>query len=65
MAIPQHLREFARLDVDCLVIGAIDRVELWSPAEWATKVEPSEGLLTDEDETAPAPASAPRATEEV
>jgi MraZ protein len=53
MAIPQHLRDFARLDVpggDCLVIGAIDRVELWSPAQWQAKVEPSEGLLTDEDE---------------
>jgi MraZ protein len=48
MAIAQHLREFARLDGDCLVIGAIDRVELWSPAEWQAKVEPSEGLLTEE-----------------
>ena len=48
MAIPQHLREFARLDGDVLVIGAIDRVELWSPAEWQAKVEPSEGLLTEE-----------------
>ena len=50
MPIPQHLREFARLDGDVLVIGAIDRVELWSPAQWAAKVEPSEGLLTDENE---------------
>jgi MraZ protein len=49
MAIPQHLREFARLDGDVLVVGALDRVELWSPGEWAAKVQPSEGLLTDED----------------
>jgi MraZ protein len=48
MAIPHKLREFARLDGDVLVIGAIDRVELWSPAEWQAKVEPSEGLLTEE-----------------
>lgn len=60
MAIPQHLREFARLDGDSgaapsapavLVIGAIDRVELWSPAQWQAKVEPSEGLLTDDEPT--------------
>ena len=50
MPIPQHLREFARLDGDVLVIGAIDRVELWSPAQWAAKVEPSEGLLTEDEE---------------
>jgi DNA-binding transcriptional regulator/RsmH inhibitor MraZ len=30
-------------------MGAIDRVELWSPAEWAAKVEPSEGLLTEDE----------------
>jgi MraZ protein len=52
MPIPQHLREFARLDGDCLVIGAIDRVELWSPGEWSLKVAPSEGLLTEEAEQA-------------
>jgi len=49
MPIPQHLREFARLDGDVLVIGAIDRVELWSPAEWNAKVQPAEGLLTDDE----------------
>jgi MraZ protein len=51
MPIPQHLREFGRLDGDVLVMGAIDRVELWSPAQWQAKVEPSEGLLTDDDVT--------------
>jgi MraZ protein len=60
MAIPQHLREFARLDAGdtsspgsgpaVLVIGAIDRVELWSPAQWQARVEPSEGLLTEDEE---------------
>lgn len=56
MPIPQHLREFARLESDVLVIGAIDRVELWSPAQWQARVEPSEGLLTDEtDETDDSP----------
>ena len=53
MPIPIHLREFARLDADVLVIGAIDRVELWSPLLWEARVEPSEGLLTDEDDIDP------------
>lgn len=47
IAIPQHLREFARLDGDVLVNGAIDRVELWSPAVWSEKVEPAEAALTE------------------
>ena len=47
IAIPQHLRDFARLDSDVLVQGAIDRVELWSPSVWTEKVEPAERALTE------------------
>lgn len=47
MPIPGYLRTFARLESDVLVIGAIDRVELWSPAVWEEKVLPSERQLTD------------------
>jgi len=50
IAIPQHLREFARLDADVLVNGAITRVELWSPAVWAVKVVPAERRLTEDEE---------------
>ena len=50
LAIPLYLRDFARLEGDVLVHGAIDRIELWSPAEWAQKVQPSERRLTDEGE---------------
>lgn len=46
MAIPSHLREFAGLDGDVLVHGAIDRVELWNPESWALKVQPEEERLT-------------------
>jgi MraZ protein len=45
MAIPGFLREYGRLDGDVLVHGAIDRVELWNPQEWAEKVAPSESQL--------------------
>lgn len=47
MAIPVHLREFAGLEGDVLVHGAIDRVELWAPARWEEKVRPEERRLSD------------------
>lgn len=49
MAIPSFLRDYAHLANDVLIIGAIDRIELWSPQEWSTKVEPSLAQLTDEN----------------
>ena len=49
IAIPQHLREFARLDGDVLVHGAIDRVELWNKEVWSEKVAPAELALTEEE----------------
>ena len=51
MAIPGHLREFASLESDVLVHGAIDRVELWSPVVWRERVEPDDRwYLEDEEE---------------
>lgn len=50
MAIPSHLREFARLDSEVLVTGAIDRVELWDPATWEQNVAPAESRMTDEED---------------
>ena len=49
LPIPSFMREFARLDGDVLVNGAINRIELWSPQLWADKVQPSERTLTGED----------------
>ena len=37
MAIPGHLRAYASLDQEVLVVGMINRVELWSPRLWAQK----------------------------
>ena len=34
MAIPQELRRYAALEQGVLVIGMINRVELWSPSVW-------------------------------
>jgi MraZ protein len=47
MPIPAYLRSFARLESDVLVMGAIDRIELWSPQVWQEKVAPSEQQLQD------------------
>jgi MraZ protein len=49
MPIPPRLRTFAKLDADVLVLGAIDRIELWDPAEWEARVQPEEDWLLRED----------------
>lgn len=49
MVIPAYLREYSRLSGDVLIHGAIDRVELWNPQEWASKVAPTEAQLTQDD----------------
>jgi len=48
MAVPGYLREFAGLESDVLVHGAIDRVELWSPALWQERVAPDEDWLLED-----------------
>ena len=47
MPIPGFLRTYAQLEADVLVIGAIDRIELWSPSVWEENVLPSEQQLLD------------------
>jgi MraZ protein len=49
MAIPAHLREFASLEGDVLVHGAIDRIELWNPTVWEERVVPEERWFLDAD----------------
>lgn len=49
MAIPALLREFASLEGDVLVCGAIDRVELWNPAVWRERVAPAERWFLEDD----------------
>ena len=34
ITIPQRLREFAHLERDAVVIGAIDRIEIWDASRW-------------------------------
>lgn len=32
--IPSHLRDYAKLDKDCMVLGVSSRVEIWSKQTW-------------------------------
>jgi MraZ protein len=36
ITIPPVLRQYARLQRDCVVIGAMDRVEIWDAESWAS-----------------------------
>ena len=47
MAIPAHLRQYAGLQGDVLVLGANDRVELWDPARWEEIVGPEAQRLSE------------------
>jgi MraZ protein len=47
MMIPAYLRTYAALEGDVLVLGAIDRVELWDPRRWEEKVGPEEQRLIE------------------
>jgi MraZ protein len=49
MAIPARLRDYAGLESDVLLLGAIDRVELWNRQTWDEKVLPEEERLTQGD----------------
>ncbi len=49
MAIPARLRDYAGLVADVLLLGAIDRVELWNRQAWDEKVLPEEERLTQGD----------------
>ncbi|MBW3555595.1 MAG: cell division/cell wall cluster transcriptional repressor MraZ [Actinobacteria bacterium] len=47
MAIPAYLRAWAQLESEALIMGAIGRVEIWSPAVWEERVLPTERQLAD------------------
>jgi MraZ protein len=49
-AIAPMLREYARLEADVVVNGAINHVELWSPEKWReVDAEGSQHLLSGQD----------------
>jgi len=48
-ALPQSAREFANLTADVLIIGAIDRIELWNPQRFEQRVAPAEDFFNGGD----------------
>ena len=51
ITIPPHLRAYAGLDKDCVVVGAINRVEVWDAAAWEHYSAEQESAFADMNET--------------
>jgi MraZ protein len=47
ITIPPHLRIYAGLDKDCVVVGAMNRVEVWDAASWNTYATQQESEFAD------------------
>ena len=45
--IPQHLRDYAKLEKDCVVLGVTNRVEVWSKSLWEGYYEQSEQAFNE------------------
>lgn len=50
ITIPPHLRTYAGLTRDCVVIGASTRVEIWDSQAWDTYLAESEDSFADIEE---------------
>ena len=50
ISIPPVLREWAHLDRDCTVVGAMDRIEIWDSGRWTEFSEAQEGPFADMSE---------------
>ena len=50
ITIPQHLRSYAGLERDCVVVGAINRVEIWDAVAWQRYEESKESAFADLDD---------------
>jgi division/cell wall cluster transcriptional repressor MraZ len=49
-ALPASARSFADLSAEVLVIGSLDRIELWNPERFAERVSPSESYFSGQQE---------------
>ncbi len=47
IGIPQVLREYASIDRDVMVIGAMNRIEIWDPVAWRTYSEEQESKFSE------------------
>ena len=51
VTIPSHLRAYAGLDKDCVVVGAINRVEVWDAGAWEAYSTEKESAYAELNET--------------
>ena len=47
ISIPPVLRQYASLDKDAVVIGSMNRIEIWDPTSWAEYSEQQEQVFSD------------------
>lgn len=55
IVIPAVLRDYAGLERELMVVGNIDRVEIWDLERWETERVEAEDAFADTDEPAPLP----------
>ncbi len=48
VVIPQALRDYANLTKDVVVVGQLNRIELWDKAEWEGYLESAQESYADE-----------------
>jgi MraZ protein len=53
ITIPPHLRTYAGLDKDCVVVGALDRVEVWDAQTWLDYSAEKESAFAELNQTVP------------
>jgi MraZ protein len=53
VGIPPHLRAYAGLDKDVVVIGVSDRLEIWDSTRWAEYSAQAQAKFADLDEAPP------------
>ena len=47
ITIPPHLRAYAGLDKECVVVGAMNRVEVWDATSWNAYSTEQESAFAD------------------
>jgi len=52
VTVPPTLRDYARLERDCVVIGAMDKIEIWDAGGWEQYMAEHEEAFSDLDEEA-------------
>jgi MraZ protein len=47
IAVPQHLRDYAGIANEAIVVGANDHLEIWSPKSWREYIADTEGSMAE------------------